>query len=493
MPAMDAMNPRPASAPPSEAVLSALAAAAGPGGVIAPEDAGPMLTEWRGRWRGRASIALAPASTAAVASVIRICAANRLGVTPQGGNTGLVGGQIPQNGEVLLSLRRLNRIRDVCPLDNTMTVEAGVTLAAAQEAAERIDRLFPLSIGSEGACQIGGVLSTNAGGVNVLRYGNARALTLGLEAVTPDGRVWNGLKRLRKDNTGYDLRHLLIGAEGTLGVITAAVLQLFPRPLESATAFVALPDAAAALRLLARAQGATGGQVSSFELISAAALDLCVRNIPGAARPLSTAAPWFVLIEIGTGRPGAAADLEAVLGAALEAGEIADAAIAASGAQAAALWRMRHALSEAMKPEGAQVKHDISVPVARTPDFIAAADRAVLGVCPGARIIAFGHLGDGNVHYDVLRPQHLSDAAFSERADAIERAVYETVDAFDGSISAEHGVGVARREEMAQRKDPTALAMMHTIKKALDPLGVMNPGKMLLAALPDPEGDVKTQ
>ena len=464
---------------PDRETIDRLKGVVGPKGEIAGDALAPLLEEWRGRWRGETPLALAPATTAEVAAIVKICAAHRIAITPQGGNTGLVGGQTP-NGEILLSLRRLARVRDVSPLNDTMTLEAGVTLADAQAVAQDVDRLFPLSIGSEGSCQIGGVISTNAGGVNVLRYGSMRSLVLGVEAVLPNGEIWNGLRDLRKDNTGLDLKQLFIGAEGVLGVVTAAVLRLFPAPKDRVTCLAGLPDLGSAVSLLARAQAASGGQVSSFEVFSRDALALVLKNIPGARDPLEAVYPWYGLIEVTSGRAGGLRDsVEAFLADALEAGEVRDAVIADSDAAAAALWRVRHAMSEAMKPEGRQAKHDIAVAVADVPAFIEAADAAVAKVCAGARVIAFGHIGDGNIHYDVMRPADMESAAFDEEIPRIETAVYAVVDGFGGSISAEHGVGLARRDEIARRKDPAEMAMMRAVKRALDPDNIMNPGKML--------------
>ncbi len=458
----------------------AIAAIVGAKGVIPPSDWTAFNVEWRGRWRGEPSLVVAPGTVEECAALMRACADRRIAVTPQGGNTGLVGGQIATGGEILVTMRRLRRIRDVSALDNTLVADAGVTLAEAQDAAAAIDRLFPLSIGSEGSCQIGGVISTNAGGVNVIRYGNTRDLVLGIEAVLPSGEIWNGLKRLRKDNTGYDLKQLFIGGEGTLGLITGAALKLFPAPRERLTVFVGLASPDAALRLLARAQGESGGAVTSFELMSRAILALVLKNIPGARDPLPHPHPWYALVEFSAGREGVLRPMaEDLLGAALEAGELADAVIAENEAQAKAFWRMRHSMSEAMKPEGGQAKYDVSAPVASVPAFLAAADAAVERVCPGARIVAFGHMGDGNIHYDVLQPAGMARADFDAREDAIEQAVYDAIDRFEGSISAEHGVGLARRADIARRKQPAEIAMMRAVKAALDPLGIMNPGKMV--------------
>lgn len=458
----------------------AIAAIVGAKGVVAETEWDAFNIEWRKRWRGAPSMIVAPPGVEETAALVRLCADKRIAITPQGGNTGLVGGQIATNGEVIVSMRRMRRVRDVFPLDNTLVADAGVTLADAQRAAAEVDRLFPLSIGSEGSCQIGGVISTNAGGVNVIRYGNTRDLVLGLEAVLPSGEIWNGLKRLRKDNTGYDLKQLFIGGEGTLGLITGAALKLFPAPRERLTVFAGLPSPEAALRLLARAQGESGGSVTSFELMSRAILALVLRNIPGARDPLSEMHPWYALLEFSAGRAGALRPMvEELLSAAFNAGEIVDAAVAESETQAKDFWRLRHSMSEAMKPEGGQAKYDVSVPVASVPAFLAAADAAVERACPGARIVAFGHMGDGNIHYDVLQPAGMAREVFAAREDRIEQAVYDAIDRFEGSISAEHGVGLARRDDIARRKSPAEISMMRAVKKALDPLGVMNPGKML--------------
>ncbi len=460
--------------------FEAIAAIVGEKGVIPRSDWTTYNAEWRRRWRGRPTMVVAPACAAECAAIVRLCAEQRLSITPQGGNTGLVGGQIATNGEVLVTMRRMRSVRSVSALDNTLVADAGVTLAEAQAAAAKIGRLFPLSLGSEGSCQIGGVLSTNAGGVNVIRYGNTRDLVLGIEAVLPSGEIWNGLKRLRKDNTGYDLKQLFIGGEGTLGLITGAALKLYPAPRERLTVFASLPTADAALRLLSRAQSESGGAVTSFELMSRVILALVLKNIPGARDPLSRSQPWYALIEFSAGRSGALRPMaEELLTSALEAGEIADAVIAENETQANAFWRMRHSMSEAMKPEGGQAKYDVSVPVASAPAFLSDADAADDRVCRGARIVAFGHMGDGNIHYDVLQPIGMARSEFEALEGAIEQAVYDAIDRYEGSISAEHGVGLARREDIARRKQPAEIAMMRAVKAALDPLGIMNPGKMI--------------
>lgn len=468
------------SALPPPAALDAIRAAVGEKGVIEGLDRAPFLHELRGRWPGETAMVVAPASVEEVAKVVSICVEHSVAITPQGGNTGLVGGQIPFGREILLSLKRLNKVRDVSPLDYSMSVDAGVTLAAAQEAAREAERLFPLSIGSEGSCQIGGVISTNAGGVNVLRYGNMRDLVLGLEVVLPNGEIWNGLKRLRKDNTGYDLKHLFIGGEGTLGIVTGAALKLYPRPREKTTIFAGLKSPDAAVALLSRAQSASGGAVTSFELMSRATLGLVYKNIPESRDPLGEIHPWCALIEFSSGREGVLREVvESLLADALEAGELDDAVIAESEAQAGSFWRLRHTIPAAMFPEGGQGKFDVSAPVASVPAFLREADAAVERVCPGARIIAFGHMGDGNIHYDVLQPPAMTKEAFQGVQDDIERVVYDAIDRYEGSISAEHGVGIARRDDIARRKQPAEIAMMRAVKRALDPKGIMNPGKML--------------
>ncbi len=461
-------------------VKNEVAAIVGPKGVIEESDWPPYLQELRCRWFGRPSMIVEPASAAEVATIVRFCAAEKIAVTPRGGNTGLVGGQMPTNGEILISMKRMRKVRSASAAGMTLIVDAGVTLHEAQQAAAEIDRLFPLSIGSEGTCQIGGVISTNAGGVNVLRYGNMRDLVLGIEAVLPSGEIWNGLKSLRKDNTGYDLKQLFIGGEGTLGIITGAALKLFPRPRDRVAVFAGLASPDHALSLLSRAQGAGGGNVTSFELMSRFCIDLLLKHIPNTRDPLGSVHPWYALVEFSSGREGALrGEVEAILGEALEAGEILDAAIAENEAQAAQFWRMRHAMSEAMRPEGAQAKYDVSVPVERVPAFLRDAGAVVDKFCPGARIIAFGHMGDGNIHYDVLQPVGGDRTAFERAQDAVEEAVYDVIDRHQGSISAEHGVGLARRDDIARRKQPAEIAMMRAVKAALDPLGIMNPGKML--------------
>jgi FAD/FMN-containing dehydrogenase len=465
--------------PPSAAALAAIRNAVGPKGVIEGADRAPFLSEWRERWPGEAALIVAPASTEEVSRVVKTCSDHNVAITPQGGNTGLVGGQIPYGVEILLSLKRMRTIRDVSPLGNTMTVDAGVTLAAAQEAAKEVDRLFPLSIGSEGSCQIGGVISTNAGGVNVLRYGNMRELVLGVEAVLPNGEIWNGLKRLRKDNTGYDLKQLFIGAEGTLGVVTGAVMKLFPRPSEFVTVFAGVPSADAAVALLSHAQGATGGLVSSFELISRMSVDLVLKHIPDTRDPMRGKHTWYVLMECSSSGGDLRASIETLLASALEKRLIEDAVIADSERQAKDFWRIRHSISEAINGEGLGARHDVSVATADIPAFLTKADAVVTKLAPGSRVVAFGHIGDGNVHYDIVPPAGAGKHGLDEKRKSIEAAVYDVILSFNGSISAEHGVGRHKREAVAARKAPVELAMMRALKDAIDPKGIMNPGKVL--------------
>ena len=465
---------------PAKDALDAIRAIVGPKGIVDGSDAAPFLSEWRGRWPGEAALIVAPATTEEVAAVVKICSENNIAITPQGGNTGLVGGQIPFGDEILLSLKRMRRIRAVEPLNNTMTLDAGVTLAQAQGAAREAGRLFPLSIGSEGSCQIGGVISTNAGGVNVLRYGNMRDLVLGIEAVTPAGEVWNGLKRLRKDNTGYDLKQLLIGGEGTLGIVTGAVVKLYPLPAEKVTVFAGVKSASDAVALLSHAQEATGGAASSFELMARLCVDLVLKHIPDTRDPLNERHAYYVLMEFSSGqKSGLRANVEEMLECALEAGLIVDAVIAENETYAHDFWRIRHSISEAINGEGLGARHDVSVATSDIPAFLDKAGVAVQRIAPGARIVAFGHIGDGNVHYDVVAKEGADKHALDDKRAAIETAVYDVINGFDGSISAEHGIGRHRRDTLAKRKSAVEMEMMRAIKKALDPKGIMNPGKML--------------
>jgi len=435
----------------------------------------PHLIEWRGRWTGATPLLVTPRSVDEVAKIVGWCAAHKVPITPQGGNTGLVGGQIPQ-GEVLLLLSRLNRIREVSPADDVLVIEAGATLTAAHAAAAEAGRVFPLSLASEGTATIGGLISTNAGGVAVLRYGVMRELVLGLEAVLPDGSVFSGLKRLRKDNTGYDLKQLLIGAEGTLGVVTAAALKLFPILNSRATALVAVASPNAALGLLSLCKAESGGAVEAFELMCALGVSLAARHIPNVRDPLSGAAPWCVLMELAGAVEGEAqAALTRCLERALAEGLILDAVVAQSETQRHDLWRLRESQSAAQKQEGSAWKHDVSVPVAKVPEFIEAADAALLQAFPGVRICAFGHVGDGNIHYDVLASVGGDEAVHAERRDRAARIVHDIVDGLGGSISAEHGLGTMKTQEALRYKDPVAVAAMRAVRQALDPRRIMNP------------------
>ncbi len=442
-------------------------------------DLAPYCTDWRGRYTGKASCVVLPGTTDEVAAVVRICAEAGTPVVPQGGNTGLCGGATPIGGEVVVNLRRMNRIRGIDADNNSITVEAGCTLHAVQEAAKAADRLFPLSLAAEGSATIGGNLATNAGGVQVLRYGNARELTLGLEVVLADGRIWNGLRALRKDNTGYDLKHLFIGAEGTLGLITAATLKLFPRPRAQATAWVAVPDPAAAVSLLGRLRDTAGDNVTAFEIVGGPALELVLRHIPNARDPLAGKPAWQVLIELSGARDDLSASLEQALQEATADGLVDDAALAASEAQTAALWALRENVSEAQKIEGVSIKHDIAVPVSRIAEFIARADTALLKAFPQVRIVCFGHIGDGNLHYNQSRPDAQSNVEFIAQTDAVNRIVHDLVHELGGSISAEHGLGQLKREEVLRYKSETEMGLMRAVKQALDPRGLMNPGKLL--------------
>ncbi|MDQ7989500.1 MAG: FAD-binding oxidoreductase [Candidatus Dactylopiibacterium sp.] len=443
----------------------------------------PFEEDWRGRYRGRARCVVRPADTAEVAAVVRACAAAGVPMVPQGGNTGLVGGSVPHPdaSEVVISLARLNRVRAIDVDNATITVEAGCTLAAVQDAAAAHDRLFPLSLASEGSCQIGGNLASNAGGVQVLRYGNTRELTLGLEVVLADGQIWSGLRGLRKDNTGYDLKQLFVGSEGTLGIITAAVLKLFPLPAARAVAWIALPDPASAIGLLGRLRQVAGERLSAFEIVAASAHEIVLRNLPGVRRPLEVAAPWYALMELTDGARQDDLDglMTRVLEEAFEAGLVLDGVVAANEAQADALWALRENISEAQKKEGFSVKHDVSVPVSRIPEFLARADAALAQRFPGVRVVAFGHAGDGNLHYNPSMPAGgAENAAFIARSSEVNRVVHDIVDELGGSISAEHGLGQLKREEIRRYKSALELDMMRAIKKALDPHGLMNPGKV---------------
>jgi FAD/FMN-containing dehydrogenase len=444
-----------------------------------PSEQESYLVEDRGLYRGHTPVVLRPASVSEVAAILRLATETATPIVPQGGNTGLVGGQVPHSGEVLLSLNRLDRIRDVDATSNTITCEAGVILAKVQDAAADVDRLFPLSLGAEGSCTIGGNLSTNAGGTGALAYGVARDLVLGLEVVLPDGRVWHGLNKLKKDNTGYDLKDLFIGAEGTLGIITAAVLKLFPRPRAIETAFIGLASPSTAIGLLNLVQERTGGAATSFELIKALALEFALRHGQGVRDPLATRHAWYVLLQLSSQSAGLRSVMEEVLAAAAERGLIEDAAVAESLEQAKAFWRIREILPEVQKPEGGSVKHDVSVPIALIPEFLEQADAAVQKVVPGARPVPFGHAGDGNIHYNISQPLGADKAQFLARWDEINAAVHAVVTKLGGSISAEHGIGVMKRDLLPGVKDPVALDLMRTFKRTLDPSNMLNPGKVV--------------
>ena len=443
----------------------------------------PLLLDRRGNFTGQCALLVRPASTEEVAQVVTLCAKQGIAIVPQGGNTGVCGGATPhpEGHEILLALGRMNRVRDVDPLNYTMTVDAGCILADIQKKAEAVDRLFPLSLGAEGSCQIGGNLSTNAGGVAVLRYGNSRDLVLGLEVVLPDGQIWHGLRGLRKDNRGYDLKQLFVGAEGTLGIITAAVLKLFPSSKDVQTAFAALTSLEASTELLTRARAASGDAVTSFELIPRIGLDFALKHVHGTVDPLQKKHDWHALIEFS----GARADgnmresMEVMLSEAAESALITDATIAASGKQRDEIWLIREAMVEAQAFEGASVHHDVSVPVRRVPEFIHTTIAAVTDAVPGIRPVAFGHLGDGNIHFNLSQPTEMDSDIFRQKASSLSRIIHDIVHTLDGSFSAEHGIGQLKREELKHYKSALELDMMRRIRAAFDPKGLMNPEKGL--------------
>jgi FAD/FMN-containing dehydrogenase len=464
-------------------LLESLRAIVGPANVLTDGDLAGYEQDWRKRYRGRALAVVRPGSTDEVAQVVAVCARHGTALVPQGGNTGLVGGGVPDDSgtQVLLTLSRMDRVRSIDAANLTMTVEAGCVLQSVQEAAAAEGLLFPLSLAAEGSYTIGGNLATNAGGTQVLRYGNARELCLGLEVVTAQGEVWHGLSGLRKDNTGYDLRDLFIGSEGTLGIITAATLKLYPQPAATLTALAALPDLPSAVALLQLAQARLGAGLTGFELMGEFALGLVRRHYPQLRQPLPPS-PWTVLLEQSDteGEEHARALFEGLLETALERGLITDAAVAESIEQSNGLWHLRESIPLAQSEEGLNIKHDISLPVSRIVDFVAATDAALRAALPGVRLVNFGHLGDGNLHYNVQAPEGGDAKQFLQQHEAeVNTIVYDAVGACGGSISAEHGIGALKRDELAVRKSPVALGLMRSIKKALDPAGLMNPDKVV--------------
>lgn len=446
-------------------------------------DLAPHLVENRGLYKGASPLMLKPASTEEVAAIMKLASETGTAIVPQTGNTGLVGGQTPRSGasDVILSLERMNRVRDIDPVANIIVVDGGCILDTVHTEADKVERMFPLSLGSQGSCRIGGNLATNAGGTAVLAYGNMRQLCLGLEVVLPTGEIWNGLRRLKKDNTGYDLRDLFIGSEGTLGVITGAVLKLFPKPRGHQVAFAGLNSPEDALKLFDRASTLCGAALTGFELMPRIGIDFTTKHIPGVRDPLDTVHPWYALIDISTSDTAETAQtmIEDLLEKGFEAGVVQNAVIASSDAQRTALWHMRESMSDAQKPEGGSIKHDVSVPVSKIPVFMAEAEAAVMQALPGARICAFGHLGDGNIHYNISQPVGADKAEFIARWREINHIVHGIVLSHGGSISAEHGIGQLKRDELADIRPGIELELMRRIKTAFDPAGVMNPGKVV--------------
>jgi len=469
-------------------LLDTLKAAAGPSGWLEDDaDKEPYLNDERDLYHGAAPLVLRPATTEQVARIVTLCNAAGIGIVPQGGNTGYCGGSIPggdkgnAGDEIVLSLSRMNKVRNLDPLNYTITVEAGCVLAVIQKAAADAGRLFPLSLAAEGTCQIGGNLSTNAGGTAVLRYGNARDLVLGLEVVLPSGDIWNGLKRLRKDNTGYDLKHLFMGAEGTLGIITAAVCKLFPMPRETCTVLMAFRDPAAATDMLARLRAASSDGVTSFEYMHRDCLDMVFEHIPDTTDPFDARYEHYALAALSSGREcgGLQEAVEDALAEDFESGAVLNAVIAASGQQAAQLWRLRETIPESQKHAGGCIKHDVSVPVSSVSDFLAKATVAAKKEIPGVRVVPFGHMGDGNIHFNLSQPRTEDRQTFLARTEAIEHVIHDIAVGMNGSFSAEHGVGVLKRGELYRYKAPVEIAMMRAVKRTLDPNGIMNRGKVL--------------
>ncbi|WP_020177879.1 FAD-binding oxidoreductase [Methylopila sp. M107] len=460
-------------------LVARFSALVSPRDVLEADAAAPLLVEPRGLYRGKAALVMTPRSTEEVSKIVALAAETGTTIIPQGGNTGLVGGQTPDlsGGAILLSTKRLDRIRDVDPAENLIVAEAGVTLQRVQEAASEAGRLFPLSLGSEGTCTIGGNIASNAGGTGVLAYGNTRDLVLGIEAVLPDGRIWSGLRRLRKDNTGYDLKHLFIGSEGTLGIVTAAVLKLFPAPREVATAFVGLPSVHAALKLFQLARERAGQSLTGCEVMPRIGLQFVLDHMADTRDPLGDQHPWYVLLELSSPLSvGLDTTLEGILEKAFEDEIVTDAAIAASGDQTAAFWRLRLGLSEAQGGAGGSIKHDVSIPLSRVADFIVEATAAVEKHLNGARVVAFGHLGDGNIHFNVTQPTGADKAEYLKGWEAMNVVVHDIVGAYGGSIAAEHGVGKLKRGLLAGVKSPVELDLFAQVKRALDPKGLFNPG-----------------
>lgn len=468
------------------ALIDRFAAIVGPGNAL--RDAADLalhLKEDRGLYNGTSPLLLKPGTVEEVSAIMKLASETGTAIVPQTGNTGLVGGQTPREGkaDVILSLERMNRIRDIDPVANVLVCDAGVILAEVQRAAEEVNRLFPLSLGSEGSCRIGGNLSTNAGGVAVLAYGNMRQLCLGLEVVLPTGEIWDGLRRLKKDNTGYDLRDLFIGAEGTLGVITGAVLKLFPRPVGHQVAFAGLNSTEDALKLFEKASSLCGAALTGFELMPRIGVEFTTKHIDGVRDPLESPHAWYALIDISTSDSAETAEtmVHALLEQGFEAGLVQDAVIASSVAQAQALWHMRESMSASQKPEGGSIKHDISVPISKIPAFMAEAEQAVLAAVPGARVCAFGHLGDGNIHYNISQPVGADKAEFLARWHEVNEIVHGLVLKAGGSISAEHGIGQLKRDELAHIRSDIEMDLMRRIKHAFDPAGIMNPDKVIKA------------
>jgi FAD/FMN-containing dehydrogenase len=471
---------------PDPKLLAALRAIVGLAGVIdTPADMAPFLRDYRGLYQGKTPFILRPGNVDEVSKILALCNAAGVGVVPHGGNTGYCGGATPDDSgaQIVLSLSRMNKVRAIEPLNYSITVEAGCVLASVQQAASDAERLFPLSLGAEGSCQIGGNLSTNAGGTAVLRFGMARDLVLGLEVVMADGAILSTLGSLRKDNTGYDLKSLFVGAEGTLGIITAATLKLFPKVAASATAYIAIDSIDVAVQLLGELRSASADRLTACEIMKRSALELVVQHIPGCVDPFETSHPWYLLIELQSAQANEPLDalLEQVLADALDRGVIRDAVVATNGAQRAALWKLRECIPEAMALEGEQIKHDISVPIAAMPVFDGEAGKWILQQMPAARLITFGHIGDGNLHYNVSQPAGGDGAGFLARSAEIEHGVHDIAHRHGGSFSAEHGIGQYKRGELQRYSDPVELEMMRSIKRALDPNNIMNPGKLITA------------